>query len=79
MKCTPRMFSELFAVRTIRFDSIRAARMVHGGHAVVMCVDMGDTTLVRVAGHRTPVTKGSVHIWQGLPRIVGPARLFPHC
>ena len=47
MKCTPRMFSELFAVRTIRFDSIRAARMVHGGHAVVMCVDMGDTTLVR--------------------------------
>lgn len=41
------MFSELFAVRTIRFDSIRAARMVHGGHAVVMCVDMGDTTLVR--------------------------------
>ena len=48
MKCTPRMFSELFAVRTIRFDSIRAARMVHGGHAVVMCVDMGDTTLVRV-------------------------------
>ena len=31
MKCTPRMFSELFAVRTIRFDSIRAARMVHGG------------------------------------------------
>ena len=47
MKCTPRMFSELFAVRTIRFDSIRAARMVHGGHAVVMCVDMGDATLVR--------------------------------
>lgn len=30
MKCTPRMFSELFAVRTIRFDSIRAARTVHG-------------------------------------------------
>lgn len=31
MKCTPRMFSELFAVRTIRFDSIVPARMVHGG------------------------------------------------
>ena len=31
MKCTPRMFSELFAVRTIRFDSIRAVRMVHRG------------------------------------------------